>query len=327
MKKFFKVFKAGKYPQGEISENDIKEIALNYNPEYHEAPLTVNHDDNGAAYASVDEVRADGKDLLVSFKDILDEAYDINKKYKKPSVEIAEYEGKKYLRAVTLTNFPQVKGLDRIQFGENSTFYFNEDLSINLVKGINMETKKFSDKILKLAETLSINYSNYQVEEDIIDAAIAKCSELKSQIGESSQKVTSLNMNLSKFNDAGITVEKFNEILKEKDEAIMAKTELELKIKEFNENRIEDLITYAITIKDFLPAQVEQIRKFAQIDFNAAKDFVYGFKTKSNNKPLQKIKPDGKEYTYEDILKDSSLVNKFSEEEINELRKQSKLFS
>lgn len=193
-KKFFKVFTAGKYPQGTLTQNDIVEVANSYDPSFYEAPLTINHEENSPAYAAISKVIAKGKDLYVSFTDILNEAFDLNKKFRYPSCEFAEYEingtKKKYLRAVTLTNFPQVKSLDKIQFNENSLVLFSEGVTLNLNKGINM----FSKEIIQLAEKLSINVSDYSVEGDLLQKAVDVVGGLQTQLSESKDKINQLNI-------------------------------------------------------------------------------------------------------------------------------------
>ena len=323
MKKFFKIFKAGKYPQGNVTKEDIAEIANSYNRDYHEAPLTILHDDKSPAYAVVDELIADNENLLASFTDISEEAYEMNKKYKRPSIEIANYEGKKYCRAIRLTNFPQVKGLDKIKFEENSSLFFTEGLTLNLSKG----TIMFNENLIKLAETLSITVSDYNSEGDLIQAAQEKIDTLKSELDEVTKKVTSLSLNVSKFDEAGITIEIYNELKTKLDSALKDKEEAEKLVQQYNEKRIDDLITFAVKEKKFLPSQTESLKKFAQLDFDNAKKFIDALPEKPLNNPLPKLKPDGKEYTYEEVIKDPSLMKNFSEDELAVLKNNSKIFN
>lgn len=323
MKKFFKIFKAGKYPQGNVTKEDIAEIANSYNRDYHEAPLTILHDDKSPAYAVVDELIADNENLLASFTDISEDAYEMNKKYKRPSIEIANYEGKKYCRAITLTNFPQVKGLDKIKFEENSSLFFTEGLTLNLSKG----TIMFNENLIKLAETLSITVSDYNSEGDLIQAAQEKIDTLKSELDEVTKKVTSLSLNVSKFDEAGITIEIYNELKTKLDSALKDKEEAEKLVQQYNEKRIDDLITFAVKEKKFLPSQTESLKKFAQLDFDNAKKFIDALPEKPLNNPLPKLKPDGKEYTYEEVIKDPSLIKNFSEDELAVLKNNSKIFN
>ena len=71
--KFFEVFRAGVYPQGTYTKKEIKQIADNYNPEFCEAPVTIDHQQVGPAYGWVENVKADGEKLKVSFKDMPEE--------------------------------------------------------------------------------------------------------------------------------------------------------------------------------------------------------------------------------------------------------------
>lgn len=335
-KKFFRVFRAGKYPQGTISVKDINEIASSYDPQYHEAPLTVNHDDWSPALAVVEEVKAEGTDLLVSFKDVADEAYAANKKFKRPSVEIVDYDfgdvTKKYLRAVTLTNFPQVKSMDKIQFGENSTFFFMEDLTLNLIKG----KKMFNEKIIALAQKLGLDTKTFTAEDELI----LKCTESVETLQAANQSVSE---SLTKFTEAGITVEGYQEKLTKWDQENAKVVALEGEIKQFKEERLNNLKTVAIATKDILSAfgSVEaftkHVDKFAEhSEFSEVKAFVDNLKAKPGNPPIKGpvdfgddkkfFKADGKPIVYEDLLRDPSLASKFSEEERAELKKKSETF-
>lgn len=316
--KFFKIFKAGKYPQGTVTESDIAEIAQSYNRDYHEAPLTVNHEDKSPAYAVVSEVKADDKFLLASFDDILDEAYEVNKKFKKPSVEIAEYDGKKYLRAVTLTNFPQVKNLDKIQFSaeggyasgvaEGSSIFFSEDLTINLNKGLKM----FNEKIVKLAESLSLDVTQYQTEDDLLVKAAEVITSLKSEIENNSNKIKELEPIVNKFNEEGVTVEKFIEQKK--------------LIETFQQKRVDDLIALAVANKKILPAQGEGYRKFAELNFDEASKLLNSLPGIPEPPKFKTFKDESKQHTYEEVLKDPKLLKLYSKEELEDLRKNSNTF-
>ena len=133
--KFFEVFKAGKYPQGNFTKKEIAEIAKNYDPAFCEAPITIDHQQSGPAYGWVDIAKADGEKLKVSFKEMpADFKAAINEgKYKKVSVEIyRNLEGKgAYLKAVSFLGAatPQEKGLEPIKFmeSESDVYEFNSD--------------------------------------------------------------------------------------------------------------------------------------------------------------------------------------------------------
>ena len=118
--KFYEVFKAGTYPQGKFTKKEIAQIAKNYDPQFCEAPITIDHQQSGPAYGWVETVKADGDKLKVSFKEVPEEfEKDVNDgKYKKVSVEL--------YRNLAI---PQVKGLEPIKFMESEadTFEFNAE--------------------------------------------------------------------------------------------------------------------------------------------------------------------------------------------------------
>ena len=103
--KYFEVFKAGNYPQGKFTKEEVQELAKNYDPSFCEAPITLDHEQKGPAYGWVDKLKEEDGLLKASFKDLSDDLKEfVNKgKYKKISVEIyRELEGKKpYLKAVS----------------------------------------------------------------------------------------------------------------------------------------------------------------------------------------------------------------------------------
>lgn len=144
--KFFEVFKAGKYPQGNYTKKQIEEIAKNYNPQFCEAPITIDHNQSGPAYGWVDAVKADNDKLKVSFKDVPEEfEKEVNAgKYKKVSVELyRNLEGKgAYLKAVSFLGAatPQVKGLEPIKFIDAESDFYEFDSEDN------NETEQFSQE-------------------------------------------------------------------------------------------------------------------------------------------------------------------------------------
>lgn len=145
--KYFEVFKAGTYPQGKFTKKEIAQIAKNYDPTFCEAPITIDHQQSGPAYGWVDDVKADGEKLKVSFKEVPKEFEQAvnDGKYKKVSVELyRNLDGKgAYLKAVSFLGaaMPQVKGLEAIKFmeAESDTYEF---------EGVNEynEPEKFSEQ-------------------------------------------------------------------------------------------------------------------------------------------------------------------------------------
>lgn len=130
--KFFEIFKAGTYPQGKFTKEQIEEIAKNYDPSFCEAPITLDHEQSGPAFGWVESVKADKGVLKATFKDVTEDlkTFVNDGKYRKISVEIyRELEGKKpYLKAVSFlgASIPQVKGMESVQFkeGESDVYTF-----------------------------------------------------------------------------------------------------------------------------------------------------------------------------------------------------------
>ena len=129
---FFEIFKAGTYPQGKFTKEQIEEIAKNYDPSFCEAPITLDHEQSGPAFGWVESVKAEKGVLKATFKDVTEDlkTFVNDGKYKKISVEIyRELEGKKpYLKAVSFlgASIPQVKGMEAVQFkeGESDVYTF-----------------------------------------------------------------------------------------------------------------------------------------------------------------------------------------------------------
>lgn len=129
---FFEIFKAGTYPQGKFSKEQIEEIAKNYDPNFCEAPITLDHEQSGPAFGWVESLKTEKGVLKASFKDVTDDlkSFVNDGKYKKVSVEIyRNLEGKKpYLKAVSFlgASIPQVKGMESVQFkeGESDVYTF-----------------------------------------------------------------------------------------------------------------------------------------------------------------------------------------------------------
>jgi hypothetical protein len=130
--KFFEIFKAGTYPQGKFTKEQIEEIAKNYDPSFCEAPITLDHEQSGPAFGWVESVKSDKGVLKATFKDVTEDlkTFVSDGKYRKISVEIyRELEGKKpYLKAVSFlgASIPQVKGMESVQFkeGESDIYTF-----------------------------------------------------------------------------------------------------------------------------------------------------------------------------------------------------------
>ena len=225
--KFFEVFRAGVYPQGTYTKKEIKQIADNYNPEFCEAPVTIDHQQVGPAYGWVENVKADGEKLKVSFKDMPEEMKkDVNAgRFKKVSVEIYKnLEGKGcYLKAVSFLGAaaPQVKGLEPIKFmeSESDTYEFEMDSS---------ETETFTEEDVNKLKT-QINDLEKQI------ATFKEGNKRTETIKSLKEKISELTTEVSKFKEEAQGKE---EIEKE-----LNSIKIKIKNKEFD---------------DFIDKQIEQ---------------------------------------------------------------------
>lgn len=159
--KFYEVFKAGKYPQGTFTQKEIAEIAKNYDPNFCEAPITVDHIQSGPAYGWVDIAKADGKKLKVSFKEMPEDFKQAvnDGKYKKVSVELyRNLEGKgAYLKAVSFLGaaIPQVKGLEPIKFMESESDIYEFDADDEQEQFNDADVEDLKNQIAELEEQVS----------------------------------------------------------------------------------------------------------------------------------------------------------------------------
>lgn len=116
--KWFEVFRSGDYPQGSFTVEDLKQIALNYDPDFCEAPVWIGHpgtDIEPMAFGWVFKCRVNGDKLEVQFSSLDETLIELIEKqrFKRCSVELWKFQEKQgwYLYAIGLTNRPQVKGL------------------------------------------------------------------------------------------------------------------------------------------------------------------------------------------------------------------------
>lgn len=287
--KLYKVFTAGKHgKKNTITAEDLKEIADNYDPEYHEAPLTLDHKTDGGALGWVKNVINKGQDLFVEFSDVNEIAKKLtgSGEYKRPSIEIQEYEDKgQYLRAVSLVLFPAVKGLPAMKFSEDGAakiFYSDNELEFNESKKINnMEITKFAE-IVGLTDKAS--------EDEVLKAFSEKLT-------ESAAKISSLEKSVS---------------------------EKDAEIKKFRENQIDTLVKNALSTGKIVEAQKESMVSFANSDYDSCQKYLESLPVNSiyaKDEISKKTKFEKEsEVTYDDILKDPRLATRYSEEELSNLR-------
>jgi len=193
--KYFEVFKAGVYPQGKFTKEQISEIAKNYDPTFCEAPITIDHQQSGPAFGWVENVKADGEKLKVSFKDMPDTfKQDVNNgKYKKVSVELyRNLEGKgAYLKAVSFLGAatPQVKGLEPIKFmeAESDTFEFQSDDNNETATFSQEEVEELKQQIVDLEQQIS-KFKEDNKKLETIKSLKTKIAELTTEVSTFKEK-------------------------------------------------------------------------------------------------------------------------------------------
>ena len=135
------IFRAGDYGEaGEYDNDDLDQIVSSYQAAFHEAPVTVDHEQHGPALGWIAGLRRIGSSIFADLQRIPEEFYDLLRQgaYKKRSVEIYlsgsetfKEAGGFYLRAVTFlgASAPRVKGMADIKFADAArmAFEFKED--------------------------------------------------------------------------------------------------------------------------------------------------------------------------------------------------------
>lgn len=271
--KFFEVFKAGKYPQGVFSSQDVEALADNYDPKFCEAPITLDHEQKGPAFGWVSGLKSENGKLKASFRDIADELKDYvqSGKYRKVSVEIyRELDGKKpYLKAVSFLGaaIPQVKGMDPVEFkeGESEIYIFEMEEETPPEIKSNQELIKLQEQIKEIESQIKlfINQPNKNKDDELV---------LKLQ-----EKVQALSAELSKMQD--------DSIARQKAEQELSKLRLNVRKNEF-----EQFLNEQITNGNLTPAQKELSLKIL-MEFDSVAQFKDGDSSVEEFKQLLKSLP------------------------------------
>ncbi|MEI8390079.1 MAG: hypothetical protein WCG23_09370 [bacterium] len=221
--KFFEVFKAGNYPQGTFSQNDVELLASNYDPKFCEAPVTLDHEQKGPAYGWVSGLKSENGKLKASFRDVADELKDFVQagKYKKISVEIyRELEGKKpYLKAVSFLGaaIPQIKGMDPVEFkeGESEIYIFE----------IATEKPEVKPEIVENQELIKLQEQVTELESQI--KLFSDKKEPNEIVAKLQEKVQTMSVLISKMQD--------DSAARQKAEFELSKLRLQMKQSEFEQ--------------------------------------------------------------------------------------------
>ena len=268
--KFFEVFKAGTYPQGTFSMEEVDALAQNYDPQFCEAPVTLDHEQKGPAYGWVSELIADNGKLKASFKDLSPELKEFVRsgKYKKISVEIyRNLEGKKpYLKAVSFlgASIPQVKGMAHVEFkeGEADTFIFEASDETDIKPDNN-------GKITTADNAVSTNN----------DETIKTLSEAKETISKMQEQIAQMNVSIAKLeNNTSAYQEAQAELLKLRNE--------------ITQNKFEQFLNQKVNDGHLTPSQKDLSLKILMSlenvkQFNEQDSQVDAFKDLLNSLPKQ----------------------------------------
>lgn len=268
--KFFEVFKAGTYPQGSFSQEEVDALAQNYDPQFCEAPVTLDHEQKGPAYGWVSDLKAENGKLKASFKDLSPELKEFVRsgKYKKISVEIyRNLEGKKpYLKAVSFlgASIPQVKGMAPVEFkeGEADTFIFeaSDETDIN---------PDNNEKITTADNAVSTNN----------DETIKTLSEAKETISKMQEQIAQMNVSIAKLeNNTSAYQEAQAELLKLRNE--------------ITQNKFEQFLNQKVNDGHLTPSQKDLSLKILMSlenvkQFNEQDSQVDAFKDLLNSLPKQ----------------------------------------
>lgn len=124
------MFRSGDYgPKGKYTDEDLQELAGSYDPDWLEAPVTVDHVQTGPALGWVENIRTSDGILYGDFR-VSRDTYEAMKAgaYKRRSIEIYRgvpyKDGSKvqYVKACSILGAatPEVKGLPQVRFSDNA---------------------------------------------------------------------------------------------------------------------------------------------------------------------------------------------------------------
>jgi hypothetical protein len=309
-----KVFKPGKYGDFEVTPDMVQELADNYDPTYKKSPINIDHW-GGESYGWIESVQFTGGFLEADIT-FTDEGKSLlaTGKYKYPSIEVVDYDGKPYLRAIALTNYNRVKSLPELKYseneeGENIRRFADPTCGLTFGK-TDIEKPKSNIKmktlIKQLAGLFSVNYSENSSDESVLESVIASAGDTLSKV--------------KAFSDAEVTVEKFNE--------------MKTKIESFSDQRAEDLVSSAVASNKIVAAQKEKYLKLAKADYDSVSEIFSEIKpgtafVKNFIKDKSATGEDGaddnaKEFAevkYEDVLRNpEKFVGKLSEEQFEGIK-------
>ncbi|HSA05678.1 MAG TPA: phage protease [Candidatus Gastranaerophilales bacterium] len=259
MKKFFEIFRAGKYPQGTFTEKDIELLAKNYDPKFCEAPITLDHDQSGPAYGWIEELKAENGVLKALFRDVSGELKELvlTGKYRKVSVEIyKDLEGKgPYLKSVSFLGaaIPQVKGMEPVEFkeGESETYIFETEEPEKPKEEKEQTVKK--EEFTTLQEIIKLQNQISDIESRVAHI-IDQPNKDDKLVVSLQEKVQELSAQMKKFEESETTRQKTEQEL----------SELKIKVKK---NEFEQFLNEQKLTGNLTPAQKDlSLKLFTALD-------------------------------------------------------------
>lgn len=292
MKRFFEIFRAGNYPQGNITDEQVQQIAENYDPSFLEAPITFDHGWGGPAYGWIQELKAEGGRLLATFKDVTDslKMFTATKQYKRHSVEIYnDLDGKgPYLKALSMlgASTPAVKGMEPIEFAAFSEKFPEDETAVVEFDG---PVTPAGQTISELCERLMVvmDYSSEDLvelldcDEQVVDDMLIGSYDIEAY-EEVATEFSNLLDTAIDATEKGLSAERVKEIL---DPLFEAAEETEDEPATFTQEEVNEKISAfqqkLDALQDQLNSQQETAQQFKdeneQIKFEARKAEFTGF--------------------------------------------------
>ncbi len=198
---WIQIFRAGDYRgqgKGVITREDLDRVVRNYNPSFHEAPVTVGHPaDNLPAFGWVDRLAVDGDVLLAKEKQVDPQFAELRQagRYKKRSASFyTDGSGKVTgLRHVAYLGAqpPAVKGLQDVKFDDNGREFielnFGEESQVE--KSVAEQIKEFFAPMFG-GSTAPKNFSEDDAKRIAAEAATAAAAPLQAKVIELETKLT-----------------------------------------------------------------------------------------------------------------------------------------
>jgi len=334
------IFTAGSYPQGVFTNEDLRQIADNYDKDFCEAPVWIGHpdqDEEPEALAWIDRLIAEGDKLYCKFSYVSEQLVYMlnNKRFKRVSVELWKFAEKPgwYLYALGLTNRPQIKNLAPIEFqhgGVKESAKFSMERVIEK-KSFNIQSRiTFSDEIKNNLSQKTNNNSDMKIE-DIKKFAVER--NIKIPEGANDQQV--VDAVFAHVDAAAAELEaKNNQIAKFSDDN---KT-LEEKITDLRAKEVDLIVEFGVTNKRISTEEQKAYYKKFGIEFGPEKlkeaintlpvSTLFADNSIPNNPAapgVAKFKnADGSDMSYADCLhkvkENPKFADNFTDEEVTKLR-------